>query len=174
MEDVLQQGTRRRLYETVREHPGLSARELQRRLHLGWGETAYHLDQLTTAGAVRRERGGHQDYYFSPELTLEDRRILLTLRSPTERKLLLQIATEPGLTFPELGVRAGLSKSTVSFHLRRLLDLGLIEGHAGETGRRYQVPNGERVVHLVRLYQESFRDRLVDHFVDTFAALFRE
>ncbi|MDE1882270.1 MAG: winged helix-turn-helix transcriptional regulator, partial [Euryarchaeota archaeon] len=121
MDELLQQGTRRRIFEAVRANPGISARELQRALHLGWGQTAYHLDQLTRGGALRRERAGGRDRYFPQEMTWEDRKILLFLRSPAERVLLVEMLASPGLTFAELPSRVGLSRSTVSFHLRHMI-----------------------------------------------------
>ena len=51
-EELLSLPTRRRLYEAVRRHPGVGARQLQRAAGTGWGETVYHLDRLTAAGLL--------------------------------------------------------------------------------------------------------------------------
>lgn len=168
---VLAQPTRQRIYDVVGAHPGASAREIQRLAGLAWGETAYHLDQMIKAGVVRRERGGRRDYYFRLDMTWEDRRVLQSLRSPTERSILLALVDSPGLSLAELQARTNTSLSTVSAHLRRLLALGIVEGERTATVRQYRAARAERVALLVRQYQESFRDRLVDRFVETWSNL---
>lgn len=173
MDDLLRQPTRRRIYEVVSTHPGASARDVQRLAGLAWGETAYHLDQLTRAGALRRERGGRRDFYFRPDMTWDDRRILRSLRSESQRRLLLTLAGSEGLTVAELGERAHLSLSTTSFHLRVLVEAGVVEGFRDENSRRYRALFPRRLTELLRTYQGSFEDRLVDRFVETWSSLIR-
>ncbi len=171
MDDVLAQPTRQRIFDVVGAHPGASAREIQRLSGLAWGETAYHLDQMIRAGVVRRERGGRRDYYFRLDMTWEDRRVLLSLRSSTERKLLLVLVDSPDLTLSELKERTQTSLSTTSAHLRRLLSLGIVESSRTASGRSFRAVRPERVALLVKQFQESFRDRVVDRFVETWSDL---
>lgn len=174
MEDLLQHPTRRHLYEEVRKRPGISARELQRALDIGWGEAAHHLRQLTDAGLLRRERGGRRDYYFLPEITWQDRKTLLLLRSPAERMILVGLASSPGLSFPQVVSHAGLSKSTVSFHMHHMIELGVVEGYREDNVLRYRPQDRERLAELLRRYREGFDDRLVDQFVGVWSQLLRE
>lgn len=173
MEELLRQPTRRRIYEVVEHHPGASARDVQRLAGLAWGETAYHLDQLTRSGALRRERGGRRDYYFRPDMTWDDRRLLRALRSAAQRRLLLALQQRPGRTIAQLTTDSGLSLSTTSFHLRELVDASLAEGFRDGNIRRYRLTRPERFVELLRTYRESFQDRLVDRFVETWSSLIR-
>jgi predicted transcriptional regulator len=173
MDDLLDQPTRRRIYEVVGSHPGSSARDVQRLSGLAWGETAYHLDQLTRAGAVRRERGGRRDYYFRPSVAWDDRKLLRSLRSSTQRRLLISLAAEPGLTVAGLSESTEMSLSTTSFHLRELLRVGAVEIFRDGNLRRFRPTQPKRLAELLGLYRESFRDRLVDRFVETWSALLR-
>ncbi len=173
MDDLLRQPTRKRIYEVVERHPGASARDIQRIAGLAWGETAYHLDQLTRSGALRRERGGRRDYYFRPDMTWEDRRLLRALRSETQRRLLLALKDRPGRTIAQLTAECDLSLSTTAFHLRGLVGSGLVEGVRDGNSRSYRLARPERFVDLLRTYRESFQDRLVDRFVETWSSLIR-
>jgi predicted transcriptional regulator len=173
MDDLLGQPTRRRIYDAVGAHPGASARDIQREAGLAWGETAYHLDQLIRAGLLRRERGGRRDYYFQPEMTWDDRKLFLTLRSETARRLLLILSQSPGLTLAELRDRAELSLSTTSFHLRFLVTQGHVEAVREGNLRRYRVVRPTRVAAILEQYRASFQDRLVDRFVETWSSLLR-
>ncbi len=171
MDDLLSQPTRKKIHDVVARHPGASAREVQRFAALAWGETAYHLDQLTRGGLLRRERGGRRDYYFPAAMGWEDRRLLQALRSSTQRRLILALAAAPDRTLAELKERTGLSLSTTSFHLRHLLERGVVEGFRDGNLRRYRVVHPGRVAELLRGYRESFRDRLVDRFVAAWSGL---
>ena len=171
MDDLLGQPTRRRIYDAVSGHPGASARDVQRLVGLAWGETAYHLDQLTKGGLLRRERGGRRDYYFRLDMTWDDRKLFLTLRSETARNLLLLLSETPELTLAELRERADISLSTASFHLRYLLTQGLVEAVRDGNLRRYRAVRPARVAELLKQYKDSFQDRLVDRFIRVWSPL---
>ena len=171
MNDLLEQPTRRRIFDVISDHPGASARDVQRRAELAWGETAYHLDQLTRAGILRRERGGGRDYYFPPQMTWDDRKLLLALRSRTERRILVALVESPGLTLAEVRERAGTSLSTASFHLRHLLDLAAAESFHSGNQRRYRARDPQRLTNLLGQFRDSFEDRVVERFVETWSSL---
>jgi len=171
MDALLAQPTRRRIFDTVSKHPGASARDVQRLVGLGWGETAYHLDQLTRGGLLRRERGGKRDYYFAPGMGLDDRRLFQALRNSSQRRTLLLLSQTPGLSLAELRDRLNLSLSTTSFHIRQLLGYSVVEGYRSGNVRRYRALRPERIAELVKGYQDSFEDRLVERFVDGWAGL---
>ena len=173
MDELLRQPTRRRIYEVVARHPGASARDIQRIAGLAWGETAYHLDQLTRVGALRRERGGRRDYYFRHDMTWEDRRLLRALRCVAERRVLVALKERPGRTLAQLTVDCGLSQSTTAFHLRVLVAASLVESSRDGNARRYQLARPDRFVELLRTYRESFQDRIVDRFVEAWSSLLR-
>ena len=171
MEPLLEQPTRRRIFEVVRAHPGSSAREIQRLAGLGWGETAYHLDQLTRAGLLRRERGGHRDFYFPGPMTWEERRILQALRRPAPRRILVALVDRPDRTLAEIASAAGLSLSTASFHLRHLLAASVVEGYPDGNLRRYRAAQPEQVRKLLQEYRTSLSDSWVDRFVEAWSGL---
>jgi predicted transcriptional regulator len=171
MDELLDQPTRRRIYEAVSGNPGASARDIQRIVGLAWGETAYHLDQLTKGGLLRRERGGRRDYYFRLDMTWEDRKLFLALRCETARVLLLLLSESPDRTLEELRESGGVSLSTASFHLRYLLAQGHVQGRRDGNIRRYRATSPERVAELLKAYHDSFQDRLVDRFLRVWGGL---
>lgn len=172
-EELLSLPTRRRLYEAVRRNPGVGARQLQRAAGTGWGETVYHLDRLTAAGLLDRERAVHQDHYYVRSVPGADRPLLSVCRSPSARRLLLALLERPGATVPELGGATGLSPGRLSVHLRRLVATGVLS--AGRRGRyrTFAVVDPDRVVRVLTSYRESFADAWVERLLETWAELFR-
>lgn len=174
MDDVLQLETRRRIHEAVERNPGSSARDVQRLLSLGWGETAYHLDRMVQAGALRRERAPNRDFYFTPDLTWDDRKCLVFFRGRNTRRMLLALLERPGSSSFEIAERLGLGRSTVFFHLTRLLQGGLIQTTREGVTRRYRVAHPEQAVRLLGTYRENFREELVSRFAEIWGTLLPE
>jgi predicted transcriptional regulator len=170
---VLDLPTRQRIFDFVREHPGSSARTVQRGVSLGWGETAYHLDQMLKAGLLFRERGGRRDYYFPADMVPADRQLLLAMQSAVERGLLVELARSNGLSFGELGDRLKVGKSTLAFHLKFLLALGIVEVDVAGSTRAYRVRRADLVLRLYGSYRDSFEDRWIDRFSSTWGGLTR-
>ncbi len=173
VEDPLALETRRRIYQVVRSNPGIGAREAQRGASTGWGETVYHLDRLTDAGLVHRERGAHQDRYFVAEVPLGDRRLLGLARSPAARRILVELLERPEGTVPSLVERTGLSQGRISIHLRRFLSAGLVQTGRDGRFRTFAVVDPERAVRLLVAYRDGFADPLIDRLVTTWSELFR-
>jgi predicted transcriptional regulator len=171
-EDPLALDTRRRLYDAVRQTPGLSAREIQRSAGTAWGETAYHLERLAQGGLLHRERGSHQDYYFCTDLPLGDRTLLRLARSPAVRRLLVVLLETPDVSLSELSERAELSLSRTSIHLRRLLETGMVGSDRRGALRTFAVVDRERIARALVTYRESFADAWVERLVDTFGEMF--
>jgi predicted transcriptional regulator len=172
-EDLLALPTRRRLYEVVRATPGIGAREVQRAAGTAWGETVYHLDRLTDAHLVQRERSGHQDHYFVAEVPLGDRSVLRLARSASARRLLVALIDQPGATVPDLSARTGLSAGRISVHLGRMAELQLlVTGRQGRL-RTFEVADRGRILRLLVTYRESLADEWVERLLATWSDLLR-
>lgn len=172
-EDLLALPTRRRIYDVVRRMPGTGAREVQRAAGTGWGETVYHLERLTEAHLLQRERAGHQDHYFVAAVPLGDRSLLRLARSPSARRLLVALLETPGLTVPELSQKTGLSAGRLSVHLGRLAERSLLQTGRRERLRTFEIADRDRVLRLLVSYRESFADEWVERLLATWSDLLR-
>ncbi len=172
-DDPLALETRRRVYETVRKAPGLGAREVQREAALAWGETVYHLERLTAAGLLHRERTQHQDHYFVAAVPLADRTLLRLVRSSSARRLLVELLQDSPVTVPELSERTGLSIGRLSVHLHRFLETGIVRTGRRARFRTFEVVDPDRVAGLLVRYRSGFADSWLEQYLDTWSELFR-
>ena len=88
---------------------------------------------LERQGSIVGISDGHYRRYFSRELVLpaesrrlseEDRRLLAECRRPMSLAIVLNLAVEGRLRQADLRERLGKSKSTISYHLSRLVTSG--------------------------------------------------
>jgi len=172
-DDLLALPTRRRVFDAVRSAPGVGARDVQRATGLGWGETVYHLDRLTEANLLHRERAAHQDHYFAAAVPLGDRGLLRLTRSPSARRLLVTLLERPSSTVPDLIERTGLSAGRISVHLGRLGELGLLRTGRRERLRTFDVADRERVLRLLVSYRSGLADAWVERLLETWSDLLR-
>ena len=138
---------------------------------MGWGETSHHLNRMVQAGVLRRERAPKRDFYFPTDITWDERKCLMFLRGENPRRILLTLLGDPGLRSVEIAERLGLGKSTVSFHLTRLVQGGLVVSSREDVNCRYQVAHPERVTGILANYRGSFREELASRFAEVWDGL---
>lgn len=171
-DSLLELATRRRIYQRLLAAPGTHLRQLQRDLDMPMGTLEYHLYQMERAGLlVVRDEGRFKAYFVEEGLDRRDRDILYYLRQRVPRRLAMEIANAPGITFQELAGRVGVGASTLSFHLKKLRRAGLVEERRIGAQKAYVCTDAQRVQSLVVRYRSSFVDAVVDRFADAWLDL---
>lgn len=160
--------TRKKIYELIRASPGIHFREIERRLKIATGNLQYHLHYLEERNLIRSERDGKYTRYFPKDLRLDDvdREILSFLRRRTSRWILMYLLENPDANNKDISRSAGLSPSTVSWHMNKLLEAGIVERRVEGRESYFRVKDPERIAGLIITYKESFLDRFVEGFVE--------
>lgn len=160
--------TRRRIYEQIKKSPGIHFRELERRLQMVVGNLQYHLQYLEKKNLIRVLNDGDYVRYFVKDRSLseDERKIMSFLRRSGCRHILLQLLNNPDMNNKELSQAVGLSPSTISWNLNKLLEAGIIERE--KTGRisKFTIIDPPAIAELLICYKESFLDTLVDGFIE--------
>ena len=154
---------RRRLLRLVSTYPGLHLRELARQAELTESLTGYHLDALVGEGVVESaEGGGFRRFYAvaGAAPSAQDRELMGLLRHRVALQVSLILLDRGSATHLEITDALGLAKSTVSYHLARLVDSGLVVALPRGAGVSLRDP---RRVERLLLRWEPPRD-LVDRF----------
>lgn len=171
MNKIIDQSTRRMILNFVVSHPGTSAREVQRSLSLGWGETTYHLEHLLNATVLERERAGRRDYFFRADVRPADRRLLIAFQSAAERAVLLLLRRRHDLSFSDLTDQLHMNKSTLSFHLKFLMASNIVGVSIVNEIRCYHAEQPARIWELYTKYRDSWGNRWIDRFTAVFGGL---
>jgi predicted transcriptional regulator len=172
-EDVLDLENRRRIFQFVSRFQGTHLRQIQRSLELEIGVLDYHLDYLEKSGLITSKKEKYRKRFFTKALSPKDKLLLGVLRQGALRRILIHILLNPGCTFKELRKVSGGSKSTLSFHLKKLRSAKLIDTTRKEMGvdgkrktRTYSARDAEKLASLLITYKSSFLDEAVDRFAE--------
>ena len=168
LSEALALGARSKIHKNISKSPGLHFRELQRRTKIATGSLQYHLDFLIKRNLIRAEKNGKFVRYYSSrgEQLGEDETKIGLLRQPSLRKITLFLLTKKRANNEKIAAAVGLSPSTISWHMLKLVQGGLVEKR--RVGRKtfFYIVDSENIVQLIRSYKKSFLDVLVDNFVE--------
>lgn len=166
MSDPLELQNRKRIFECVREAPGIHFREIQRRTGLPIGVLEYHLRYLVDRSLLVLDRSGSFSRYFPGGQVSQDRqRMLSALRQEIPRGILLYLMIHPGATHGEVLSSFSISGGTLSYHVKKLVSLGVVRVEKVGRESRLTVVDPDKVADLLIIYRRTFLDKLVDDFV---------
>jgi predicted transcriptional regulator len=168
MSHVLELETRRKIYNLILRNPGLHANKIATDLSMSGQLADYHLAYLEKNNlvvAVKEE--GFRRYYIKGSIGLEERTRISILRHETPLRIVLFLLEHPYSTHGEILQHLSIVKSTLSYHLTKLLEKGIITTNPDDTEKRYVVVNEKEIVELLIRYKpysriESFKDTWVD------------
>ena len=159
--------SRRRIYDFLTANPGVHLRRIGQALGMSTGMLSYHLGYLERNGVLKAEEDGHRKRYFIARAFVEaQRRILAVLRQDVPRKIVLELLTHGDRTFAELQLRVGVSKSTLSYHLQKLMQRDLLVRTKRERESVFTIKDMDEVRKLLLANRSSFQDDAVDRFAD--------
>ncbi|WP_406660455.1 winged helix-turn-helix transcriptional regulator [Methanolobus sp. ZRKC3] len=160
--------TRKRIFEAIQEFPGIHLRELERKLGIAVGNLQYHLHYMEEHNIISSLREEQHVRYFVRDRILDesDKNILSLLRRKACRHILVHLMKMPGMNNKELASAIGLSPSTISWHLNKLIAAGILEKKKCGRTSKYEITDPSKVAGLMISYKGSFLDRLLDNFIE--------
>lgn len=171
-DDALAQETRRRIFDHVAAHPGQHMRELQRRLGMSAGTLEYHLHVLTREGLLaERRQGRYVRYFVAAQVGRLEKDMLGLLRQEVPRRLCALLLMHPDQSHGELLGHFRMAPSTLTFHMKKLVEGGVVESRREGRETRYRVMDPLRVGKVLVEYKASFVDDVVDRFADVWLSV---
>ncbi|MDQ3902374.1 MAG: ArsR family transcriptional regulator [Thermoproteota archaeon] len=155
--------TRNLLLNYIEQHPGIRYRELLRLTGLVNGVLTYHLAGLENENMIKVERGLRITRYYPVNVSEKESAILNFVRHEPIRQIVLFILEHDMATFNEIVAHTGKAPSTVSSHLKRLKEAGIISVRHGEY-YLYRLVERDLVAEVLSKYKTSFVDRVVDNY----------
>jgi len=125
---ILELETRREIYNCIERYPGLHTREISRMIDLPFSTLRYHLHFLEKRELIRGKTDGrYARYYASFKIGRKEKQVLNLLRQKTPSFIILFLFTSVYASQSEISQDLQKHPTTIKFHLKKLLKLGIIE-----------------------------------------------
>jgi len=158
---------RDRIYSSIAQNPGLHFREIQRRTGIATGALQYHIDYLKKKNFIREEKQGKFSHFYAVQTNQVDSSLMNLLRQESVRRIVLFLMNKRRATLPVISKNVGLSLSTTSFHMQKLLLARVVLQKSSSGKVFFNLRDKESILILLVQYRKSFLDELVDNFIDT-------
>jgi predicted transcriptional regulator len=166
--------TAEKILQFIHANPGCHLRKIKEMIHVSQGTVQYHTDRLEKMGKISSTRSGLYKHYFRVGIfQRNEKEILQILGQETTRQIMMFIVEQQVPTQTDIVNSIGISPSSVNWHMRRLVAIGLIEEIKEGKYKRYQLQDrkisSKYMVTLMRNYYpaiwEKWSDRLIDIFL---------
>ncbi|WP_198003773.1 winged helix-turn-helix transcriptional regulator [Methanococcoides burtonii] len=121
---------RKKLYGFIQSRSGAYFNEIVKRTGLNRGTVRYHVDVLETQHMIVSHKVNGKIRYFQNGSTYDEKEktVIAGLRDDIDRRIVLEILNNGCNTNGALAERIGVSASTMSWHIRRLMEQEIVRG----------------------------------------------
>jgi len=166
MHSGLQLESRRRIYDFLTANPGVHLRRIGQILGMSTGMLSYHLGVMERHGLLKSEAVRHRRrYYLAQAYRPEQRLVLALLRERVPRTIMIELATHGERTFADLLRTTRVTKSTLSYHLAKVVASGVLVRSRRERESVFALRDGGAVANLILSCAASIPDEAVGRFV---------
>ncbi len=159
---------RTRVYDYIKKNPGAHLRMITRELDMGMGATQHHLDILEKSGKVRSKRINIYRHYYAVEILEAEHGILALLRQQTAMDILTYLMEHPRSTQSDIINFMGFSAPTISWHMSRLEEAGLVRSIKEGRTVRYVIVDMQSISAALKTYHPNVWDKMLSRFADLF------
>jgi len=148
--------TRKRIYQVIEDNPGLNLSTIAQLLGMNVPLVDYHTRYFEKHGLISvAKEDGFKRYYVKGAVGVVHRRLFGVLRQETPLRIVLFLLKNPGARYPQICACFSFSKSTVSYHLQKLIRCGVVSVSVVGEGWAYSVLDEEVVVGFLMQYKQS-------------------
>lgn len=148
---------RQKLYSLICRTPGLHFREIQRRTKMATGHLIYHLERLCNISAINTKKDGkYLRYYTYEQIENEEIRVIELIRQESVRKILKYLLDNDISNHKKIVDNVGLSASTTSWHLKKLVKEKILGRHIRGRKSYYCIIDPKLVGQVFEKYMSSF------------------
>lgn len=165
MEQTAEVDTKAILLRHIEENPGIRYRELLRLTGLVNGVLTYHLAALEKSDAIKIDRQSRMTRYYPLSVSDKESAVLKYVRHEPVKEIMLFILEHSMCTFSEIVEHTKKAPSTVSSHLKRMKEDGIVLVRYGEY-QLYSLADRDLVYDVLSKYQASLADRIVDNYAE--------
>ena len=140
------------LTEIIYKNPGLHFCEMIRVSGMKNGVLSHYLNKLESAGIIKIQREKKKTRFFSPEISVEETKIIKFLRKETSCKIILSLINGE-MEFNEIAKKVSKSSPTISQNLSELMKNDLISLKLEDSKKKYYIKKNLSLEKIIKKYQ---------------------
>lgn len=157
-----------KILEFIINNPSSHLRKIKNNLGFSMGTIQYHLNVLEKERKIKSVKTKfYKNYYHINEF---DDKVLSVFNLESPRRIILYLLQHEPSTHQDIAKRVELSSSTVSWHMKRLLDLKIVESEYSGKYTLYYLTNRENVLENLRKCKSTTWNSMINNMVDVFSA----
>jgi len=157
--------SRRKIYQFILKHPGVYLREISRELKVPKSTIDYHLRYLKKRDfIIAKSEDKYTRYYVLQNVSREHKKALSIIRKKTPRHIILFLSFYHISTRKELCYDLEKSASTISFHLNKLIEMGIVEKFQENNMVKYRLKDERATDKILFHFKKSYLDDIATFF----------
>jgi predicted transcriptional regulator len=154
MDDLLELKTRRKIYNLIIKNPGLHLSKIAYLCNMRVSLVEYHLTYMEKSGVISSAKyKGYKRYYIKGKIGREDKKFLSILRQEIPLRVTLFLLKEENAQHKDILKNVNISASTLSYHLKKLIDIGIIEVQKKDSYHNYSIRNKKYIFNILMDYR---------------------
>jgi Mn-dependent DtxR family transcriptional regulator len=128
-DELLDHDRRAKIFEMIKQNPGIRLSELAHGLDLPWGSCMHHLRKLRADRLITFKQVGHHKCYFVNGSGLSDHEMAAVslVKGDTLQGIAAYLDANPRVSLKELAQGVGISSPLAAFHVGKLARAGLVQ-----------------------------------------------
>ena len=156
MTDFFDLETRKKIYRLIEQTPGLNLSTIAEMLQLDFQLVDYHTRYFEKHDLISIIKdSGFKRYYVKGSIGVVEQRLFDLLRQEIPLKIVLFLLRNPSAKYQEILAAFDLSKSTLSYHLKKLVKNGIVKVQEPGENWLYVVVDEKEVVRFLLRYRPS-------------------
>jgi len=165
--DILGLEIRRQIFNFILKYPGLHLRETSRKMDIPKTTLKYHLMYLEKENfLLAKSDNRYTRYYPTKKVGNNDKEILGLMRQDLPRRIILFLFLYPEHSRRDISEDLEKPLTTISFHLKKLLALNIIEKRRVGHSYAYRIKNQKEMYNLLISYENSLSDDILGPFLE--------
>ena len=140
--NILNLKARQQIYDFIFKNPGVHIREISRRMYVPKTTLKHHIKYLKKQELITvKTEGKYKRIYASKKIGEKDKKLLNLLRQETPFQILLYMLFCVVCSQTDLSKELDKHPATIAHHLKKLMDMNIIQLSPMEDGLMYRITN---------------------------------
>jgi len=159
-ENILKLEKRKVIYNYVQNNQGMHIREISRRTNIPRATVRHHIKYLLKQDLIiEKNDGGYNRVYATKEIGTKEKELLNLLRQEIPCKIFLHLLFSFTCSQIELSRELELTPTRITYHLKKMIDFGIIEKAPVKNGKIYPLQNSKKMIKHEPVGREIFYRR---------------